>query len=168
MNIKEKWVTIVGVLCVFVLMSAQVYAGEEGVKIGTMTITAIPGSGHNLIINSSVDVNAVFTDAAGEKEYYIGEMGVGLGIDLSYKKSEELGYVVFSPSVDYKNGSYALQGKYFGGDASVTVVGGVSVKVMVGGFDKSFVLQPLALGGNTGVGAAAGLGYLFLQKDPKK
>ncbi len=168
MKIQIRWLTIIGVLCAFMLMSAQVYAGDEGVKIGTLTIKAVPGTGRNLIITSSVDVNAVFTDSAGKEEYYIGEMGIGLGIDFSYKKSEDLGYVVFSPSVEYRTGSYALQGKYFGADASATIVGGVSAKVMVGGFEKSFVLQPVVLGVNTGVGASAGLGYLFLQKDPKK
>ena len=168
MKIQTRWVTIIGVLCAILLMSGQVYAGDEGVKIGTLKIKAIPGTGRNLIINSSVDVDAVFTDSAGKKEHYMGEMGIGLGIDFSYKKSEELGYVVFSPSVEYRTGSYALQGKYFGADASATIVGGISAKVMVGGFEKSFVLQPLALGVNTGVGVSAGLGYLFLQKDPKK
>lgn len=169
MKIQKIGLTIIGVLCALMLMSPQVYAETQGgVKVGTLTIKAIPGTGHNLMVHSSVHVDAVFTDAAGNKEYYIGEMGIGLGIDVSFKKMEELGYVVFSPSSDYKTGSYALKGKYFGADASATVVGGVSVKVMVGGSDKSFTLQPLALGVNTGVGAAGGLGYLFLQKAPKK
>jgi hypothetical protein len=169
MKFQKSWITIIGLLCALMLLVPQVYAGDEGgVKIGTLTVKRIPGTGHNLIINSSVDVDAVFTDDAGNTEHYIGEMGIGLGIDFSYKKAEEFGYVVFSPSSAYKTGSYALQGKYFGADASATVIGGVAVKVMVGGFDKSFTLQPLALGVNKGVGASAGVGYLFLQKDHTK
>lgn len=169
MKIQKKLATIIGVLCALMLISSQVYAGDTGgVKVGTLNIKAIPGTGHNLIVHSSVHLNAVFTDAAGKKEYYIGEMGIGLGIDINYKKMEELGYLVFSPSSDYRTGSYALQGKYFGADASATVGGGVSAKVMLGGSDKSFTLQPVALGVNTGFGAAGGLGYLYLQKDPKK
>lgn len=167
MKIKKQWVSIIGVVCAVILMSSQVYAGE---KIGTLKIKVIPGSGHNLIIRSSADVDAVFTDASGKTEHYIGEMGIGLGIDLSIKKSEELSYVVLSPLADYKIGSYALQGKYFGDYASATVSKGVSAKELigVGGLEEGVILQPVSMGTNTGVGAAGGLGYLFLQKDPKK
>jgi hypothetical protein len=115
-----------------------------------------------------VEVEAVFTGEGGKTEHYMGEMGIGLGVDLSYKPDEVLGYLVFSASSDYKTGSYALQGKYYGADAAVAVGAGPSVKVLVGGFEKSFTLQPLALGGSTGIGASAGLGYLYLQKDPRK
>jgi hypothetical protein len=168
MNIRKRGICIIGVLCAIVLMSAQVYAGDGGVKVGTLTIKAIPGTGHNLIISSSVDVEAVFTDSAGKTEHYIGEMGVKLGVDFTYKTEEELGYLVFSPSADYRTGSYALQGKYFGTTASATVGVGVSARLLLGGFDKSFTLQPLALGVNEGVGASLGLGYLYLQKDHRK
>ena len=147
---------------------APVSAGSDGVKIGTLTINAIEGTGHNLLIHSSVNVNATFTDQAGKTEHYIGEMGVGFGIDISIKTSETLEYLVFSPSSAYKTGSYALQGKYFGSKASVAVGVGASVQILLGGLDKSFSLQPLAIGGTKGGGASAGLGYLYLQKDPKK
>jgi hypothetical protein len=115
-----------------------------------------------------VDVVATFKDPNGKIEYYIGEMGQKLGVDLSYKVDEVLGYAVFSASSAYKTGSYALQGKYFGTKASVAWGVGVSGQLMIGGFDKSFSLQPVSLGATTGVGANLGLGYLYLQKDPNK
>lgn len=149
------------------IISTQASAGDEGVKIGTLTIKAIPGSGKNLLIQSSVKVKAVFKDQAGNEEHYIGEMGIKLGVDFSYKTEEKLGYLVFSPSMDYKTGSYALQGKYFGTEASATVGAGVSAQMLLGGFEDSFTLQPLAIGVNEGVGASLGLGYLYLQKNPQ-
>ena len=155
---------LIGALCAIVLISAQAYAGDAGVKVGTLKITVIPGSGHNLIIRSSSDIEAVFTDSAGKTEHYIGEMGVKLGVDLTYKTEEQVGYLVFSPAADYKTGSYALEGKYFGTAASASVGAGVSARMLLGGFDKSFTLQPLALGVNKGAGASLGLGYLYLQK----
>lgn len=142
--------------------------GSEGVKTGTLTITAVTGTEHNLIIRSSVDVDAVFTDTAGKKEYYIGEMGYKLGVDLSVKTEDQLAYLVFSPSKDYKTGSYALEGKYFGQKASAALGLGAGVQILLGGFQNSISLQPLALEGTEGYGVSVGLGYLYLQKDHRK
>ena len=162
-------VLVVG-LCISLVLTAPatVCAGKDGVKIGTLTIKAIEGTGHNLLVTSSVQVNATFKDQAGKTEHYIGEMGIKFGLDISYKKSERLDYLVFSASTAYKTGSYALQGKYFGQKVSAAVGAGPSVQILLGGFDKSFTLQPLAIGGTVGVGATAGIGYLYLQKDPTK
>lgn len=158
-------------ICLFSVLllgtTTALYA-EKGIKMGQMTIKAIPGTGHNLIVRSSVDVEAVFTDEAGNKEYYIGEMGYKLGVDLSIKSHEQLEYLVFSPAKDYKTGSYALQGKYFGTKVSAQLGVGGGVQVLLGGFDGSISLQPLALDGTKGYGASAGLGYLYLQKDHRR
>ena len=140
--------------------------GSEGVKTGQLIITALPETGHNLILRSSVNVEAVFTDTAGMKEYYIGEMGYKLGVDLSVKSDEQLAYLVFSASSAYKTGSHALAGKYFGQKATAQLGVGTGVQLLIGGFDKSFTLQPLALEGTEGYGVSAGLGYLYLQKAP--
>ena len=45
---------------------------------------------------------------------------------------------------------------------------GVGAQLLIGGFDKSFTLQPFSAGGVKGVGASLGLGYLYLQKAPGK
>ena len=142
--------------------------GSEGVRTGQLVIKTVPGTGHNLLVRSSVDIEAVFTDTAGNKEYYIGEMGLKLGVDLSVKSSEQLLYAVFSPASNYQTGSYALQGKYFGQKVDVEVGAGVGAQILLGGFNGSFSLQPLALAGTKGYGASAGLGYLYLQKDHRK
>ena len=160
-------------LIAFCLFSAlllgltAVYAAE-GVKVGQLTIKSVPGTTNNLIVQSSVDIEAIFTDTSGNKEYYIGEMGYQLGVDFRMKSEEQLEYIVFSPSTDYKTGSYALQGKYFGQKATAQLGVGAGVQVLLGGLEESFTLQPLALGGTKGFGASYGLGYLFLQKDHTK
>jgi hypothetical protein len=92
-------------------------------------------------------------------------MGTRLGVDISHKTGETLGYLVFSAASDYKTGSYALQGKYFGSKASAAAGAGIGVQVLLGGLEKSFSLQPFAAGGVEGYGASLGLGYLYLQKD---
>mgnify|MGYP001820232858 FL=1 len=95
-------------------------------------------------------------------------MGYKLGVDLSVKSNEQLAYIVFSPSSNYKTGSYALQGIYVGHKAKASMGVGAGAQILLGGFDKSFTLQPLALEGTEGYGVSAGLGYLYLQKDHRK
>ncbi len=162
-----KLMSVLVLFCTVLFGTSTLYAGEGGIKVGTLEITAIPSTRHNLIIKSSVDVDAVFTDSKGNKERYIGEMGTELGLDFSYKTAEVLEYAVISASTAYKTGSYALEGKYFGTDASVSLGLGAEVKMLIGGFDKSFTLQPLAVGGVKGAGANLGMGYLKLKKDPR-
>ena len=168
MNVLQKTMVVMVLFCATMLSTSPLYAGEEGVKVCSLEIRATPGTRYNLIIRSAVDVEAVFTDMKGNKEYYIGEMGQKLGIDLSHKTDEELGYLVFSVASDYKHGSYAMQGKYFGSKASAAVGVGIGAQVLIGGFEKSFTLQPIAVGGVEGIGASYGMGYLYLQKDPTK
>ena len=168
MKVLTRSIFVMCLFSVLLLGSTALYAGSAGVKTGQLVVTAVPGTGHNLIIRSSVDIEAVFTDTAGKKEYYIGEMGYKLGLDLGVKSEDQIAYLVFSPSSDYKTGSYALQGKYFGQKASVELVVGAGVQILLGGFQKSFSLQPLALEGAKGYGVSAGLGYLYLQADHRK
>jgi len=137
-------------------------AGDVGINVGILTCTAVQGSGYNFIITSSVDVECEFTDTTHQSEYYIGETGIGFGVNLNFKADEKIGFTVFAASKNYKIGSHGLSGKYGGAKASATVGVGVGAAVLVGG-GSGFSLQPLALEGNTGFGAAAGLGYLYLQ-----
>ena len=102
--------------------------------------------------------------AVAVTEKYQGETGIGLGIDLSFKSSETMVWVVIAPSSDVSPGNHALVGKYYGAKAEATIGVGVQANVLVGGGDKSFSLQPVSLGGQTGFGAAGGLGYMYLEK----
>ena len=55
-----------------------------------------------------------------------------------------------------------LNGDYVGVSAGVTAGVGVGASVLVGGFDKSFSLQPLSVSGNEGLNVAAGIGSISL------
>jgi hypothetical protein len=172
MKALVKSLVVLGVVLVAFSGPGWVSAAEEGdeggVKIGSMVIKAVPGTRKNLVIKSSAQVTAVFTDVDGNKEYYIGETGIKLGVDFSFKDTQTISYGVFSLAGDYRTGSYGLAGKYFGQRASVTAGAGVGVAVLLGGLEDSFSLQPLALETSTGAGVAAGLGYLYLQKDESR
>ena len=134
----------------------------SGINVGVLTCKQIPGKSINLIIHSVSAVDCVFSNAAG-KEYYRGETGIGLGVDLQWNASKSISYAVLSAGSDLRMGTHSLAGRYAGGTASAALGIGTGVQVLIGGGNDSISLQPLAIEGSTGIGVAAGLGYLHLE-----
>lgn len=137
--------------------------GGTGARVGVLTCSQIKGTKRNLLITSSVQVSCTYEGDDGSSESYKGETGIGLGVDLSWKSEEIVKWVVVAPTNDKTPNNHALTGKYYGAKAEATAGVGAQANVLVGGGSKSFTLQPLSLGGQTGFGAAAGLGYLYLE-----
>jgi len=161
---KNKKILIGMALTTSLFIAAPTFAGEStaGTKIGILTCNVIPDTGYNLLIHSVQDITCTYdaTDKSST-EHYIGETGVGLGIDFQYDEARQLVFAVFA--TDTKQGSYKLTGKYIGAGASASVGVGVGAQVLVGGGDKSISLQPV-IEASKGVGATAGVKYLYLQK----
>jgi hypothetical protein len=166
MNIKTIFNTALGsAIMLSLLLAMPAFAGKStaGTKIGVMTCQTVPHSGFTLLIHSTVDIKCRFesTDGSGV-EHYIGETGIGLGVDLGSNIKKELVYTVFA--ADFKSGSYKLAGKYGGVGASASIGAGVGAQVLAGGNNDSISLQPV-IEGNTGIGASAGVTYLYLQPE---
>ncbi len=138
---------------------------QGGIKIGILNCTEVPGTGVNLLIYSSTEVECVLRSPEGT-ERYTGKTGIGLGVDLEWSASKAISYAVFGVTNDVRVGNHALAGKYVGAKASATVGVGIGAQVLVGAGPKSITLQPLALEAGTGFGAAAGLAYLSLEPAP--
>jgi hypothetical protein len=152
-------VTAIGIMAPLHLSAAE----GAGAKVGMLTCSQVQGTKRNLLITSSVQVNCTFEGDDGTSESYSGETGIGLGIDLSWKVEEVVKWVVVAASNDVTPNNHALAGKYYGAKAEATAGVGAQANVLVGGGNKSFTLQPVSLGGQTGFGAAGGLGYLYLE-----
>jgi len=135
---------------------------EAGIEVGVLKCAVVPGSRVNLVIRSTADIECTF-DNQGTIEHYVGETGIGLGLDISFKNDEEMFFTVLAASSDTRPGAYALAGKYAGAQASAAVGIGIGAKVLIGGGEDNFSLQPLALESHTGLGASAGLGFLYLE-----
>jgi len=147
------------------MAAAPAFAGNStaGTKIGVLTCKTVPHTTVNLLIHSTTDVRCDFvaTDGSGV-EHYIGETGIGFGVDLSFKEESTIAFTVFA--ADMHSGNHKMAGKYVGAGGSAKVGAGVGAQVLVGGGDSSISLQP-AIEGNTGIGASAGLTYLYIQAD---
>jgi hypothetical protein len=139
---------------------------DTGVRIGYLACESVPGTRLNLLIMSSVDLKCVFNGING-RENYRGETGIALGADLNLKGVEKINFAVLAATTDYRIGSHALAGRYLGAKASASAGIGAGAAVLVGAGGKNFSLQPLAIEGNVGLGASAGLGYLYIEPDRK-
>ena len=162
MKFQALFTVLFGVIMVLIPPAGHTDEQQGGLQVGIVTCSVIPGSKINLLIHSTANVECVYENH-GQTEKYVGETGIGLGVDLHFKTNEKFGFAVIAASADVQPGAHALAGKYFGGTAGASAGVGLTASALIGGGDKNISLQPLSLGTDTGIGASAGLGYLYLQ-----
>ena len=131
---------------------------DAAVKIGALRCDVAGGLG--LIITSSKEMRCFFSSAHGYHEWYYGTIRK-FGLDLGATSHGVLAWAVFAPTAGPRRG--ALAGDYVGADASVAVGAGVGANALVGGFDRSFTLQPLSVETQSGIALAAGVASLSLR-----
>lgn len=86
------------------------------------------------------------------------------GIDIGFTGPSTLGWAVFAPTTAPAPGD--LKGSYVGVSADAAWGLGAGANVLLGGSNKTIVLQPLSLQGNTGMAVAAGISDLTLTPTP--
>ena len=157
--------SLTAMLAIAFALSFNSAVAEEkaGLEIGVLKCSVVPGSRVNLLIRSTADVSCTFNNQ-GTLERYQGEAGIALGLDLSFKSEERMAFAVISATSNANPGSYTLAGKYVGGQAAAALGVGLGAKVLVGAGDQSLSLQPLALETSKGLGASAGIGFLYIEK----
>ncbi len=161
LNINK--ITSILLSLIFVLTPvAMVQADEAKGEVGVVTCDYIAGTKVNLLIFSSASFNCVFKHG-GVKDYYDGEAGIRLGLDLQWTDQSTMSYTVMASTGIDIDWSQALTGTYTGGKASAAFGVGLGAAVLIGGSSDSVALVPLAIEAGTGFGATAGLGYLSLK-----
>ncbi len=141
--------------------AAPAQAAEHGVKVGVLTCNV--ASGWGFVFGSSKDLRCVFDQNHRDPVHYDGSIAK-YGVDIGYTEGGVLVWGVIAPTSDVRPG--ALDGDYVGASASATVGVGVGANVLVGGFDRSFSLQPLSVSGNEGLNVAGGIGAISLKYAP--
>ena len=140
--------------------AAAADAAPHGVRVGDLTCNV--ASGWGFVFGSSKDLHCTFR-GNGRREHYIGSISK-FGVDIGYTEGGVLVWGVFAPTSDMRKG--ALAGDYVGASAQATVAVGVGANALIGGFDKSFALQPLSVEGSKGLNVAAGIGSSSLHEAP--
>jgi hypothetical protein len=135
--------------------AAGAASAESGVKIGTLSCNVAPGIG--FIVGSSKSMECQFSSDRGI-ELYSGVINK-FGLDIGVTGNQVLNWVVFAPGSVAPG---ALGGTYVGAAAEATAAIGAGANVLVGGFNRSYTLQPVSVSTQTGLNIAAGVAELVL------
>jgi hypothetical protein len=138
------------------LVLAAPLVSQAGVKVGTLSCNESGGWGY--IVAGSHGMRCTFT-GEGRVEHYRGSISK-FGVDIGYQHSGVLVWSVFASTEGPPRG--ALAGDYGGVTAGAAAGVGVGANALVGGFNRSFTLQPVSVEGTTGVNVAAGVGQMTL------
>ena len=151
--------TAAAMLALAIGHSASVDAATSGVKAGVLRCD-VKGN-VSFIFGSSRDMYCSY-EPEGAKRYdnYTGEIKK-FGVDIGYSEHGVILWAVIAPTADV--GAGALAGDYGGVTADVAVGYGVGANALIGGSNKSIVLQPLSVEGLKGINIAAGIGIMSLK-----
>ncbi len=136
--------------------------GQAAIDVGTLACNV--GGGPGFIIGSSRPINCTFDGPAGP-EHYLGSVSK-LGVDIGWLSGGRILWDVFAPNGAPGPARGMLTGNYVGATGSAAVGVGAGANVLVGGFGRSFSLQPVSIEGLSGLDVAAGLESMSLRYVP--
>ncbi|MGP2493780.1 DUF992 domain-containing protein [Mesorhizobium sp. PUT5] len=127
-------------------------------ELGVLDCTIDGGQAY--VVTSNKGVSCVYRPSNGaHPELYTGVISK-LGVDLGTTNQGQLVWAVLAASRDYEPGR--LAGKYYGVNAEASIATGGGANLMLGGFDRSYALQPLSVQGQTGLNIAVAVQSLEL------
>ena len=127
-------------------------------RVGTLTCSISPGVG--LIVAGQRQLSCIYASARGRaREAYEGTVST-LGLDIGATSGGQLAWAVFAPTTLRRA---ALAGTYTGATAGGTVGAGAGANVLVGGSDRTVMMQPVSVQAQTGVNIAAGVSTMELR-----
>jgi hypothetical protein len=142
------------------LLATTVTANAQGkprIEVGVLECRVAGGTG--FIFGSSKDLACVFKKQ-GRDERYLGTISK-FGIDIGKTTQSVIAWAVLAPTSDVP--PRALAGSYAGVSGEATVGIGVGANALLGGSQKSIVLQPLSVQAQQGLNIAAGVAALKLR-----
>jgi len=157
----RKFGIAMAALSVAVLAAAPVQSQPSRVRVGGLTCNVAPGIG--LIIGSNKSMSCIYQSVDGWSERYSGNIII-VGADIGITDTKTIAWAVWAPVK--QGGRGALAGGYGGTSAEVTLAAGLGANVLVGGFQNSFMLQPVSVSGQTGANVAAGVSGIQLTPAP--
>ncbi|HET9718291.1 MAG TPA: DUF992 domain-containing protein [Pseudolabrys sp.] len=151
--IIKKFLVLLGglALCGLAAMPA-----DARVRAGMLTCDVAPGVG--FIVGSQKSVVCEFRSVRGWREGYSGRL-TRVGLDVGFTSGGRIAWAVYAPS---RRGRGVLAGVYGGASGEATIGAGVGANVLVGGFHRSIMLQPISVGAQKGLDLAVAVGGLEL------
>jgi hypothetical protein len=159
---RRRWSKSASCIAMIVVAASGMVASaadEELRRIQLGTLTCSLSASIGLIVGSQRNVSCLFRAAPGEPdEPYTGTM-TRVGLDVGVTAGSVIIWAVFADTNRYKG---MLTGTYNGASAEMSIAAGLGANVLVGGSNRTVVLQPLSVQGQIGLDIAAGIGSLDL------
>ncbi len=146
--------TIVSVAAWGATASAQ----DARMVAGTLNCTGKGAVG--LVLGSKESLTCSYTPASGGASSYYDGTITRVGLDLGVRGKSVMVWTVLGSLSDLRD--EALAGNYAGVSADAAAGLGVGANILLGGSDKSIVLQPVSVRAETGINIAVGVSGLNL------
>ncbi|MFC5386258.1 DUF992 domain-containing protein [Aquamicrobium segne] len=127
-------------------------------ELGVLNCQIDGGTGY--LITSNKGLACTFTPSSGRAPEYYSGMISKLGVDLGKTQQGNLSWAVLAASRNYDSGR--LAGNYFGVNAEASIITGGGANLLLGGFQRSYTLQPLSVQAQTGLNLAVAVQSLEL------
>jgi len=150
------------VVLALIACSAPYAAAQEGAQKPTVKagyLTCHVASGWGFIFGSSREIACTYSAEPNYTEFYNGTISK-FGVDIGYLRSGVMLWAVLAPTAKPSPG--VLAGHYAGATASAALGVGAGAHVLIGGFNNSIALQPIAIEAQNGLNVAAGIDSLEL------
>ena len=137
-------------------------AMAQGAKLVAGTLTCKGGPSVGLVVGSQQKLDCSFNPAGKGRVREFKATITKIGLDIGFKSESVIVWTVLGSSE--KVPSKSLVGSYAGVSAEASVALGAGANALVGGSDKSIVLQPLSVQGQKGLNLAVGVTGLALSR----
>lgn len=158
----KRYLATAAALLLPVLASAP--SDAASLRLGLLICTIEGGSGYVIGSNKTLDC-AFKPSRGGPLEHYTGIISK-FGVDVGYTDQGALQWAVLTAGGGKHDDGF-LAGKYYGLNAEATVATGGGANLLVGGFGRSFTLQPLSKQSQTGLNLAVAVTSLELARSLK-
>lgn len=142
---------------------AAFIAGSAGAQTAKVVAGTLTCDGHGkvgMVVGSSENLACTYDPAGGGPNRRFSGRTERVGLDLGISGKSVMVWTVLG-STTHVDGD-RLGGTYAGVSADVAAGLGVGANVLVGGNDKSVVLQPVSIKGEVGLNIALGIASLTL------
>lgn len=127
----------------------------QAAKVIAGTLTCKGGPNVGLVIGSTQNLECSFAPADKSKVRSYRATITKVGLDIGYKAESVIVWTVLGSSTAVR--PKVLVGDYVGVSAEASVALGAGANALVGGNDKSVVLQPVSVQGQKGLNLAVGV-----------
>lgn len=127
----------------------------QAAKVVAGTITCKGGPNVGLVVGSKQSLDCTFTPADKGKVRTFKATITKVGLDIGFKSESVIVWTVLGSTTTVR--PKVLVGEYVGVSAEASVALGVGANALVGGSDKSIILQPVSVQGQKGLNLAVGV-----------